>query len=357
MRLLVPILDFGASGGYRVLAELANSWQADDDVDCSFVVPWFAGSARYPVTAEVIHVDALGRQRPRHTQDLTGIPRVALAQQALTLGLRRLVQAGDVILSNHFLTTNAALGLERRGAIHVRLMQAEEAEYYPGNSPRARLFRHLVHRADRLAPWVIVNSPEFLIGDPRRLGVLPPGIDLSNFAPGTPTPRPLTIGTVGRAEPWKGTQRVLEAVRLADIADEYVVSIADFGADLAEFSELPIRTTTPSTDAQLAEWYRSVDYVMVGASGQPGAYHYPCIEALASGATLITPWYRPADPNNAWLVERPEPVELAATLRGAMADPERRANRRANGLETVRTLDWNELAPSAIDLIRRAAKS
>ncbi len=52
-------------------------------------------------------------------------------------------------------------------------------------------------RADRRAPQVIVNSPEFLVGDDRRIGVLPPGIDLALFRPEQPTARVLTIGTIG----------------------------------------------------------------------------------------------------------------------------------------------------------------
>ncbi|MCE1173116.1 MAG: hypothetical protein LWW77_00720 [Propionibacteriales bacterium] len=355
MRILIPMLDFGASGGYRVLAELGNRWHAAG-VDCAFVVPWFAGDARFPVSAPVLYVDSRGRTRSRDTRDLSGIRRVVLAQLALTRGIRRLVEPSDVVFSNHFLTTIAAFGSEKRGAAHVRLMQAEEAEYYPGGSLKARMFRALVRRADERAPYVIVNSPEFLVGDERRIGVLPPGIDLTLFHPDEPAARPLTIGTVGRSEPWKGTHRVLQSVRQASLPGEYVLSVADFGAELAEFGDLPIRTTTPRSDAELADWYRSVDFVVVGGSGQPGAYHYPCLEALATGATLVTPWYRPADAANAWLVEEPEPAQLAAAIDAALAHPEERASKRAAGLAAVKDLDWDHLAASAMEMIRRAAE-
>ncbi len=353
MTIFLPMLDFGASGGYRVLAELGNRWHAAG-VECAYLVPWFAGEARYPVDAPVIRVDVLGRRTAGRTRELSGIARVALAQLALTRGLRTVARRGDVVLSNHFLTTNAAFGVERRGVTHVRLMQAEESEYYPGGGLKARFFRRLVRRADQRAPYVIVNSPEFLVGDPRRLGVLPPGIDLTTFGPGSPQPRPLTIGTIGRSEPWKGTDRVLEAIRRAGITEEYVVSIADFGAELDGFSDLPIRTTVPASDAELAAWYRSVDFVLVGGTGQPGAYHYPCIEALASGATLVTPWYRPADSDNAWVVDEPTPALLAEALTEALDDPERRRLRREAGLAAVKDLDWRELAASALEFIRVA---
>lgn len=355
MTIYIPLLDFGASGGYRVLAELGNQWHAAG-VECTYLVPWFAGEARYPVEAPVVCVDSRGRDTARRTRDLSGVARVALAQLALTRGLRVQTRAGDVVLSNHFLTTNAALGLERRGVTHVRLMQAEESEYYPGNGPKARFYRQLVKRADDQAPNVIVNSPEFLVDDPRRLGVLPPGIDLTTFGPAETEERPLTLGTVGRSEPWKGTDRVLEAVRLATIAEEYVVSVADFGADLSGFSDLPLRTTVPVNDQELADWYRSVDLVIVGGSGQPGAYHYPCIEALATGATLITPWYRPAETANAWLVAEPTPELLAEAIRDALGDPEQRRARREAGLDTVKELDWRHLATSALTLIQGAVE-
>ena len=354
MTIFIPMLDFGASGGYRVLAELGNRWHATG-VECVYLVPWFAGEARYPVDAPVVYVGVLGRETTRRTRELSGVGRVALAQLALTRGLRVLSRPGDVVFSNHFLTTNAALGLERRGVTHVRLMQAEESEYYPGNGAKARFYRRLVRRADELAPNVIVNSPEFLVGDSRRLGVLPPGIDLTTFGPSETAERPLTLGTVGRSEPWKGTDRVLQAVRLAEIAGEYVVSVADFGAELSGFSDLPLRTTVPASDSELADWYRSVDFVIVGGSGQPGAYHYPCLEALATGATLVTPWYRPAETANAWVVAEPTPELLSEAIKAALGDPEQRRARREAGLATVKELDWRHLAASALELIQDAA--
>ncbi len=63
MRILVPLLDFGASGGYRVLAELANRWHASG-VDCAFVVPLVRTGCALSDERAAIYVDALGRRSP-----------------------------------------------------------------------------------------------------------------------------------------------------------------------------------------------------------------------------------------------------------------------------------------------------
>ena len=356
MRVVIPVLDFGRSGGYRALARLASEWSRTREV--MFVAPYFAADPYYPTDARTLHVDLVGRQRPQAHRGLSGVSRVSMAQTALVLGLRRNTRAGDVVLSNHFLTTLAANTLVGGGTTHVRYMQATEADYYPGNSVKARSFRALAKIADTTAPFVLVNSPEFLVGSPRRIGVIPPGLDDRLFRPECRDRSDgLTIGTIGRAESWKGTDQVLSALRMVNLPESTRIHVANFGADLTPFRDLPLVESQPRDDSELARWYRRLDFYVVGAYGQPGAYHYPCLEALACGVALVTPWYRPADEGNSWIADSSDPSALADRIRAAIADAPERARRRDAGLTTAQLHPWPRVAATALELIEAAAEA
>jgi len=355
MRIVIPVIDFGRGGGYRVLSRLASEWSRTTEVQ--FIAPAFAAEPYFPTDAGIVHVNAHGRVVARETRDLAGFSRVSRAQIALTRGLRRNALPGDVILSNHFLTTLAANGVRSEGTTHVRLMQATEADYYPGDTVRARAFRLLAERADAKAPFVLVNSPEFLVDDRRRIGFIPPGVVQELFHPPPPRqPRPLVLGTIGRSEPWKGTDRVLSALRVCDLPEDARISVANFGADLSAFGDLPIDESVPGRDSDLASWYRDLDIYVVGAYGQQGGYHYPCLEALSCGVTLITPWYRPADESNSWVVESSDPSHLASGINAALSDPDERARRRQAGLITVEKHAWPVIAQQALSKLVAASE-
>lgn len=356
MRIIIPVIDFGRSGGYRVLSRLASEWSRSTDVQ--FIAPAFANEPYYPTDAPTTHVDRLGRDAPRRTRNLAGLSRISQAQLALALGLRRHVKAMDVVLSNHFLTTLAAAAVRRPDVTHVRLMQATEADYYPGSGLKAWTFRKLARRADMCAPHALVNSPEFLIGDTRRLGVVPPGVDRDVFfARHGAHIGPLVIGTIGRTEPWKGTDRVLSALLRCSLPAGTRISVANFGADLHPYRDLPIDEALPRSDHELALWYRGLDLYVVGAYGQPGAYHYPCLEALSCGAPVVSPWYRPADDRNAWIVASTEADTLAAGIQTALnSDDRERESRRSAGVQVAEAHSWPRLAAAALVLIKRAAE-
>jgi glycosyltransferase involved in cell wall biosynthesis len=235
-------------------------------------------------------------------------------------------------------------------------MQATEADYYPGSSVRARLMRWLATRADALAPAVLSNSEAFLEGDPRRIAVVPPGIDLTVFGRRGPGAHgKAVVGTLGRKEPWKGTDRVLRAIRDGGLAADVSVHVADFGFDLSPFADLNIEAVRPAHDSELAEWYRGLDFYVVGAYGQEGAYHYPCLEAMASGVCLITPWYRPADAAVAWLVPSSDPKELAPAIRAAIHSPADRRVRINAARRRAEDFSWPGIAARALAALEKAA--
>lgn len=352
MRIFIPVIDFGRGGGYRVLSELATAWAGD--LETIFVSPTGVDPPYYPTAAQVTYVSPAGSPR-QEPGSRSRFPALFRAQSALRCGLQRLVVPGDVVLSNHFLTVFPAQSTVRRGAIHVRLMQALEAEYNPGRNPKAMLLRRLALRADAVAPFVLTNSSQFLPDDPRRIGVLPAGIDTGLFRPFVRPPSEIPrIGTIGRTEAWKGTGRVLDALRNVASRTRVEIHVANFGFDLEPYRDLGIVQTQTHSDAELADWYRSLDAYVVGGQGQEFGFHYPCLESLACGVALITPPYAPANSANAWLVSSSDPVALAGGVEAMLANRVETLRRIRVGVHLAKDYAWPGIADQALEAIQAA---
>lgn len=350
MRILIPILGFARTGGYRVLSELANAWSRDGH-EVAFAAPATSIAPYFPTSACIHWLGAHGEELDApHGQGETGIGNL----RALLGGVRRLHHGYDVVLANHSLTTwpVAFMGVPRRKRFYY--VQAYEPEYYA-----------LEHRWDlwtlsyfsyALPLTQISNAAIYQHPFLKPVEIVPFGIDLGLFHPKAPVMRqpgaPLTVGCIGRTEPQKGTPYVLEAFEQLYARDpRHRLRIA-YGNLPEGWSHAAADVVMPSNDAELAAFYRSVDVLVAAGTVQHGAPHYPALEALASGTALVTTGFLPATANNAWLVPNRDSAAIAATLEHISKNPEETAQKTRAGLDAVQRFAWPEVADSFIKIFR-----
>lgn len=345
MKILVPIIGFGPSGGFRVLSRLATEWQRAGHA-VTIVTPVGTAPPYHPTEAAIRWVGPWGPVLATAPPDagparLQGIRNVA----SVWNGVRQLGAGHDVILANHCLTSWPIwLGGATR-AQRFYYIQADEAENYrmEGHPVKA-----LLARGSYALPFAqIVNAPVYPVVAPDTV-LVPPGIDLDVFTP-KPAPRdfgdgaPIVLGTIGRHEPSKGTRYALAAFEALAASDpRYRLSVA-YGNLPEGWSHQGAAIHVPRGDAELAAWYRSVDILLAPGTVQHGAPHYPVMEALASATPVVTTGYMPADAGNSWLVANRDSAAIAAAVRGLVADPGYHARVEA-GRRAIAAFAWPAVA-------------
>lgn len=356
MDILIPVTGFGRAGGFRVLSKLADEW-ARAGHRPAFLAPNWSDPPYYPTVAEILWVDRWGVKRPLVPRSSSagpaqgGVSGVARSLLALWLGIQRSGRRWDAIIANHSLTA-WPVALAPVGGKKTYYVQAYEPEYYGGRPGlRGRVLQGLARGSYSLPLRQIANAPLYLgYRACRARSWVPPGLDLELFRPraggaGDADPaRPLVVGCIGRLEPEKGTRIALDGFR------EFVrrhpgaarFRLADFGVPQEWFADLDLERVSPGNDAELAEYYRSLDVLLAMGTVQHGAHHYPVMEAMACGVTVVTTGYMPASPANAWIVE-PAAAEAAAALAEILGSPAAVAEKRARAREAIEAYAWPEI--------------
>lgn len=349
MRILIPVLGFARAGGYRVLSELANAWiRAGNEVE--FVAPATSASPYFPTVAHVHWVGVRGEDVGGPLgEGETGSGNLL----ALFAGIRRLHPGHDVVLANHSLTTWPVVfsGVPRRKRFYY--VQAYEPEYYA--LERQYLLWALSRFSYALPLTQLANASIYHHVFVRPVAVVPFGIDLSLFRPKAPSMRragdPLIVGCIGRREPQKGTNYVLDAFeRLYATDPRHRLRVA-FGNLPEGWSHPAAEIVMPTNDSELAAFYRSIDVLVAAGTVQHGAPHYPALEALASGTALVTTGFQPATENNAWLVPNRDPAAIAGALREIAQNPNKADRRTAMGLDAVKPFSWNKVADRMLAIL------
>jgi len=195
----------------------------------------------------------------------------------------------------------------------------------------------------------------------RRKGLQPTarliglGTDLAMYTPGAHSaPRvPLRVGYVGRLEPHKGVEVLLQAI--AGVPG-CVLEIAGDGPQRAELAELAERlaisdrvTFHGHVGERLPDFYRDLDVLVVPSLPTPGwleQFGRVVVEAMASGVPVIASrsGALPDVVGSAGLLV--EPGDRTAIQAGLVeiSDPQRWALARTAGLEHCRQYDWPAVA-------------
>ncbi|MFY9810954.1 glycosyltransferase family 4 protein [Aquabacterium sp.] len=341
-RILIPIIGFGPQGGYRVLSELANAWIRAGH-ECTFLVPATSPEPYFPTTAKILRCD-----RNSAFSDQPSSKRARGIDNVLSIfaGLKCVGKNYDVILGNHCLTAWPVYLANCGSARKIYYIQAYEPDYY---SPFKDPIKHLLARGSYLLRLrQIANASIYQGWGINPEAVIPPGIDLTIFTQkidkeSFANKQTITLGTIGRSEPYKGTGTALAAYRMLRKHDQRLRMKVAFGnVEPADDIEIvPIRG-----DAQLASFYRSIDILLVTCRGQHGAPHYPLIESMASGTPVIHTGYCPGDTNNSWPASDTSATSIANATTDLIYASEDEIKRRVTNArkEIEGNFSWNVVA-------------
>lgn len=358
MRILIPTLGFGRTGGFRVLSQLANHWQMAG-ADVRFLVPAGSDAPYFPTTVPILQT-SLGGRLSRPGERTVGPARLigVHAVIALRAGLATLAGSSDIVLANHSLTAWSVAFAPSGGARRFYYVQAYEPEYFRMERQPAKWLLSRLSYALPLSQ--IVNSPTYVHDGPvRPIAMIPPGLDLALYA-AKPRPRdfgdgePIWIGCIGRREPQKGTPYVLAAFEALHASDpRYRLRVA-YGNLPAGYQHPAMEIVVPRNDAELADFYRGIDILIAAGTVQHGAPHYPVMEAMACATPVVTTGYLPAEPDNSWIVANRSADAIVEAVQSLVVDPETPA-RVAAASRAIAAFGWPAIAGRMLDLFRAPA--
>ena len=350
LKILIPILGFDPGGGVRVLTQLANTWvQAGHR--CVFLVPEGSRSPYFPVGAEIQYATSVGVS-DTCTTCTSKLPALML----LYRGLREVSSQFDIVLANHSLTSWAVWLASDARVKKFYYIQAYEPDYYPWTRMPVK---KMMARLSYLLPFEqLTNSDTYRAHGIKPLAVIPPGIDLEVFTP-KPNQGPaewskVVLGTVGRKEPFKGTRFAMEAFRLLRQANSTcTIRVALGNVDPEEGIEIvPI-----ASDRELAQFYRSVDILLVACVGQHAAPHYPLIEAMASCTPVVHTGFFPGNEENSYVAVPSDAASIAAKVMEVLQD-QRYAEKVAAARAFVEDhLQWETIANKFIEVFSTSTRS
>lgn len=344
--IFIPMLGFGKNGGHRVLSCLATEL-VNLGHDVTFVCPESYHDLYFPTKAKVIYIRSLNNYLPKFFR--TTISRDLLGLFALTIYLLKICQQGQVIMANRDLSAYVARSVKFfRKVKAFYYIQAYEPDFYEWRNSLKRTIAKKVSKFTYSLNLIrIVNSPIYRsYREIKAVEMVAPGYDETKFYPkkkSVITSSQISIGCIGRKQDWKGTKEIIEAVKL--------LSESGFNVELRVAFELPdsclgddsIKLLKPHGDILLAEFYRSCDIFIAIGKIQYGAFHYPCLEALACGVPLIASPYHPANSSNAKIIHSVNGNEIASAIIDLISEPEyERELRRSQGILDAKNFSWSK---------------
>jgi D-inositol-3-phosphate glycosyltransferase len=205
--------------------------------------------------------------------------------------------------------------------------------------------------------------------DPRRVSIVPPGVDLDVFTPGDRRQARNALGLdphgrlllfVGRIQPLKAPDLLVRAAsvlldRHPDWQDGLTIGILggpsgsglarphglqDLVADLG--LQTNVRFVPPMDRATLAQWYRAADVLAVPSYNE--SFGLVAVEAQACGTPVVAAavgGLPTAVGPGGLLVDGHDVRDWADTLEGLLLDPARRAALARRGMAHASGLGWD----------------
>ncbi|MBV8328642.1 glycosyltransferase family 4 protein [Chryseobacterium sp.] len=350
MKIIIPLLGgFGKAGGWRVLSQLANYWMKSG-AEVVFLAHKSTEKPYFPTAAEIIYYTNDG---VLDTVSESGYPFPKLGALSLRRSLKKALNRmeADVVLATHSFTA----GPVRKSAIRAKkfyYVQAYEPDFYYKNSLKEKIYKIISRKSYGLGLKTIVNAPMYLDFNEIKTDMYVfPGLDLDNFK-GWPKKKgtKFILGTIGRLEEYKGTSYVVEAFR--ELRKEFGVDIElhmAFG-DQSLAGEEGIVLITPQGDAELAEYYNSLDIYLCAGTIQLEAVHYPVIESMACQVPVITTGYLPADHTNAWMVPVKNSSAIAEKVRQVLKEDVIPKTEKAH--EDIQIFKWENVSSKMLEYFK-----
>ncbi len=329
MKIVIPIIEFSKAGGYRVLSMLANSWaEFGHDVE---LIAMDKSKPYFPLKKEV-HITYIS------ANGILSYFRKLIAHLACNY------DSYDGIIANHNLTAYCVYFACKRHKSYSKgyyYVQAYEPDFYKFNILhfKENVKKVLAYMSYNLPLKKIVNSD--LYRNYKNLHsskVSYPGLDLNNYYSKDISffNDTIKIGTIGRTEEWKGTADVCKAMELLKqegIPFEFYLAFNDF-------ETIPHFFVKPDGDERLADFYRNMDIVVAVCKGQQGAIHYPIIETMAVGTSVICTDYYPSNKHNTYKVDTASPVQIVDMVKRIINNKFEAIKKREKALEDVQQFDW-----------------
>lgn len=354
MKILIALLGFAPMGGFRVLTKFAEEW-LESGHQVSFLVPQTSRQPYYPTHARILSTDRKGNV----VEDIVNIEGKKASGLdnivSIYFGLNSIGKEYDIIIVDNSLIA-LPLRLSRCGsAIKVFYTQSDEIVTKNFiNNP----IKNIIARISINLNMIYITNSNIYPNGSRHLekNVVYPGIDLGNFymkeGKFDPGRERIVVGTVGRKEPHKGTPLVLKAFEEIYRRDDRFRLKVALGNLPEGWSHPAAEIVDIQNDADLADFYRSIDVLLVGGVGQHGAPHYPIIEAMACGTPVVHTDYFPGTLENSWVVAPGSPDALVDGVFSLMAD-DRVAEKVLAGRKFVEGhLTWRTVASTMLSYIQ-----
>ena len=231
----------------------------------------------------------------------------------------------------------------------------------------------VVEAADRLIANTLDEADQLVTlydADPRRISVVPPGVDLEVFSPGSQAAARAALGIpqgcalvlfVGRIQPLKAPDLLVRAARIMLDRDpswagtndlrvgilggpsgtglERPTHLADLVSDLDLGDR--VRFVPPVDRATLAQWYRAADLVAVPSHNE--SFGLVAIEALACGTPVVAAdvgGLPTAVGDAGLLIPTHDADDWADALTSLLRDPTRRTSLARNAVRHAARFGW-----------------
>jgi D-inositol-3-phosphate glycosyltransferase len=318
------------------------------------------------------------------------LPRVEEFARHVKHAAWRIGSRYDLIHSHYWLSGAAGLGLARAWDVpHITMFHTVERLKYERLGAVAALTPFEEHRADcegliaTTADCVTAASAhereqlQYLYGLPStRLCVIPCGVDLRLFTPGTPddrraaraalglAPGPVLLA-VGRLDPIKGADLLLESLARMRTPATLVLVGGDPRGD-PELERLRARAAALGLSGrvrlpgavpqeELPRYYQAADALVVASRYE--SFGLVAVEALACGTPVVASKVGglPSivrDGENGVLIPWRRPEAFAEQLDALLADCPRLHRLRAAARPSVERFDWRQVGEQVLDLYR-----
>jgi D-inositol-3-phosphate glycosyltransferase len=302
----------------------------------------------------------------------------------------------DLVHSHYWLSGQVGwLAAQRWGTPLVHSMhtlaKVKNASLATGDvaEPRSRELGEadVVAAADRL----IANTEqeaaalvELYAADPQRVDVVPPGVDLSVFAPGHRAAARAQLGLpvdaavilfAGRLQPLKAPDVLLRAVAALVAGDterraRTVLAVVGgpSGSGLAEPEQLQklagelgisdvVRFASPVPQGELAVWYRAADVTVVPSHSE--SFGLVAVESQACGTPVVAAAVgglrtAVADGKSGLLVTGHDPDDYAAAVDRLLTDEVLHRRLSDGAVRHAARFDWAATAQAVLDVYARA---
>lgn len=347
--IIIPVWNFGASGGERVLAKLANYFH-ENGCKVAFLSYYKAKMPYFPIKCPILYTNKKGIICNREDIDNDYIVNPLEKHKGLLNGLNRLSSEYDVGIANYSLTAYAV----NKSKINNKFYYIQAYEAFGDtekNGLKGKIKDYFVKRTYSFPLKRIVNAEIYLnYKEIHAKYIVPPGLDLKTYYPRSNywnNNRSFIIGCIGRKQEWKGTNDVGRAVEILqkknmDIQFKVAFNKPNYG----EYT-----LVKPDGDENLSDYYRNVDVLVAPGTVQLGAVHYPVIEAMACGTPVITTGYYPADNHNSYIVPIKSPQIIADTIEYIIHNYNEAREKAERAKQLMRDFDWDKVGEKMLDII------